>query len=268
MPFNFLVSSLLLVVATSAVASDDTGISSDEPTIATEEIIVHGEMEIARKRARVIQNLKHLGYEEATRRNGRSVYRPKVAYKPTVVIDDDAWMHIKRSPIRVDPPGRKDNKLRYLWCIPPFTITAACIQVGGQVIGQRKLESHKEDVTRATSFEMREWRTAVIAVAMDKRIGEEIPDMLDQVWDNGQPEKSHDPILTEYSDRRKVILDFWASRSCVQEGQAVRELTADFIAEIIQTSAHPAPAEELVSANERQRCPDSDPLSGVTVSAP
>jgi hypothetical protein len=268
MPFNFLVSSLLFILTTSAVASDDTGDAPEPPPTATEEIIVHGDMEIARKRARVIQNLKHLGYEEAARRNGRSIYRPKVPYKPTVVVDDDAWMHVKRSPIRVDPPGRKDNALRYLWCIPPFTITAACVQVGGQVIGRRKLEGMKEEVARATSYEMSQWRTAVIALAMDKRIGEEIPDMLDRVWELGQTDTLDDPVLDEHSARRQVILNFWASRSCIPEGEEVRVLTADFITEIIQTSEHPATQSELDSANQRQRCPESRQLHGTSVSAP
>ena len=248
-------------------ASADTG-EAQEPETASEEIIVHGEMEIIRKRARVVQNLKHLGYREVTRKNGRSIYRPRVPYKPTVILDDDAWMHVKRSPVRVDPPGKRDNKLRYLWCLPPFTITAACVQIGGQVISERKLAHFKNDVTRATNFEMNQWRDAVIAHAMDKRIGEEIPDMLDNVWEHGRTEDEDGPVLIETADRRKVILEFWASRSCVPAGQEARDVVADFINEVIQYSDTPATTSEIRAANEKQQCTDSLPLPQERLATP
>jgi len=265
MPFNFLVSSLVFLA--NPVAAD-TGEAPEEPPPASEEIIIHGQMEIARKRAQVIQNLKHLGYREAARKDGRSIYRPKAPYKPTVVVDDDAWIHVKRSPVRVDPPGKKENKLRYLWCLPPFTITAACVQVGGQVISDRKLAHFKDDVARATDFEIRQWRDAVIAHAMDKRMGEEIPDMLDGVWEQGRTEASDGPILTEHIDRRRLILEFWSSRSCIPEGAEARRIAEDFITEIIQHSENPATASEILAANERQRCSDSLPLPTEPPAAP
>ena len=156
MQFSFLVSSLLFFA--NPVFANDEDVQKDneqeDSTTTTEddsvpvppvaEIIVFGEMEIQRKRAKVIENLRHLGYREVKEKDGRSVLRPAAPYKPTVIVDDDAWIHTKRSPVRVDPPGKKDNKLRYLWCLPPFTITAACIQVGGQVISERKLAHFKE----------------------------------------------------------------------------------------------------------------------------
>ena len=266
MQFSFLASSLLLSLAGSARASDDTGGAETEPP--AEEIIVYGEMEIARKRAKVIQNLKHLGYREATRRDGRSIMRPEAPYKPTIIVDDDAWMHVKRSPVRIDPPGKDDNNLRYLWCLPPFTITAACIQVGGQVIAERKLAHFKGDIARATSYEMRQWRKAVIAHAMDKRLGEEIPDMLDRIWEQGKAEDENNVLLLEHSERRSAIFDFWASRSCVPEGEAVRAVAADFITEVIQHSEHPATDSEIRSANEKQRCPASKMLPIESARAP
>jgi len=260
MTCNFQVSSLLFFLSGPVFANEDSADGEGDGAPPTEEIIVHGEMEIARKRAKVIQNLKHLGYREATRRNGRSIMRPAVPYKPTVIVDDDAWIHVKRTPVRVDPPGKKDNKLRYLWCLPPFTITAACVQVGGQVISERKLAHFKADVARATDYEIRQWRQAVISHAMDKRLGEDIPDMLDRVWEHGKIHDSDETVLATPMERRDTIMDFWASRACVPEGEAVRAVAADFIVEEIQNSAHPASAAEIASANQKQRCPDSQLL--------
>ena len=260
MKFSFLASSLLLVSANTVFANDDNEDNDQSVDAPVEEVIVHGEMEIQRKRDKVIQNLRHLGYREVRQKDGRSIMRPSVPYKPTVVVDDDAWVHVKRSPVRVDPPGKKDNKLRYLWCLPPFTITAACIQVGGQVIGERKLAHFKSDVARATDYEIRQWRGAVIAHAMDKRLGEEIPDMLDRIWEQGKHDAQGETILPNPIDRREAIFEFWASRSCVPEGEAVRTVTADFITEVVQHSSHPAPADEILKINAKQRCPDAQAL--------
>ena len=266
MQFSFLVSSLSLL-ANPAFAEENDEDTVPEPT-PVEEIIVHGEMEIQRKRTMVIQNLRHLGYREVRQKDGRSIMRPLAPYKPTVIVDDDAWVHVKRSPIRVDPPGKKDNKLRYLWCLPPFTVTAACIQVGGQVIGERKLAHFKGDIARATGYEVRQWRGAVIAHAMDKRLGQEIPDMLDRIWEDGTPEAETDPLLPNHLDRREAIFDFWASRSCLPEGAAVRVITADFITEVIQHSEHAASTDEIKTANANQRCSDALPLPVESAATP
>ena len=260
MQFSFLVSSLTLLLANPVFAEESDGEPDQSEPTPVEEIIVHGEMEIQRKRAKVIQNLRHLGYREVRQKDGRSIMRPAAPYKPTVVVDDDAWIHVKRSPVRVDPPGKKDNKLRYLWCLPPFTITAACVQVGGQVIGERKLAHFKGDVARATDYEVRQWRGAVIAHAMDKRLGEEIPDMLDRIWEEGKTDEVDETLLPSPFDRREAIFEFWASRSCVPEGEAVRIVTADFITEVIQHSEHPATSEEIEKANTQQRCSDAEAL--------
>ena len=270
MTCSFLVSSLLLLGSGIGWANEEeyppsggeSSASSDvaEDDTPSEEIIVQGEMEIARKRTKVVQNLKHLGYREAKRKDGRSILRPSIPYRPTVVLDDDAWMHVKRSPVRIDPPGKKDNKLRYLWCLPPFTITAACIQVGGQVIAERKLAHFKDDIARATDFEMRQWRNAIVAHAMDKRLGEDIPDMLDRIWDEGKTLATEEVLLLDPVDRRAAILAFWSNRACVPEGEAVRRVVADFIIEIIQHSSHPAVLSEISQANQFQRCSDAEPL--------
>jgi hypothetical protein len=265
MRYSSLVSSLLLAV--SCVAFADTGdadivdpdaSSSDAEEAASpnEEITVYGEAEILRRRGEVIQNLRHLGYREARRKDGRIVMVSKIPYRPSVILDDDAWMQVKRSPVRIDPPG--DSNWRYLWCLPPFTVTAACIQVGGQVIGRRKLAPFKADVVRATRYEMREWQNAVVANAMEQRLNQELPDMLDATWTTGRPMGNDGPFLKEYSDRRSAIFAFWASRSCVPEGEQVREVVSTFIDAQIQTSAHPASAEERANANKAQRCEDAE----------
>ena len=256
MPFSFPVSSGLLLWSMVAVA--DTGSPEDTdatPPTPVEEMTVYGEQEILRRRGELIQNLKHMGYREGRRRDGRTVFVPHVPYRPTVILDDDAWMEIKRTPVRIDPPG--ESNWRYLWCLPPFTITAACVQIGGQVIGRRKLSPFKADVVRATRYELREWQHAVIANAMEQRLNDELPDMLDATWTTGRPMGDEGPFLEGHGDRRTAIFRFWASRSCVPEGAQVRAAVATFIEAEVQTSPHPATREELTTANRLQRCSDA-----------
>lgn len=258
MPFSFLVSSALLLGSGPAQADTgepDEGNAQTEAVVSKEEITIYGEAEVLRRRGEVIQTLRHLGYREGRRKNGRTVMVPKTPYKPSVVLDDDGWMQVKRSPIRFDPPG--DSNWRYLWCLPPFTITPTCIQVGGQVIGRRKLGHFKEDVVRATRYGMHEWQDAVIALAMDQRLGTEIPDMLDATWTTGTPFGIEGPTLESHEKRRAAILRFWSSRSCLPEGAAVRDVVATFVEAEIQMSDHPASAEEIAAANEAQRCYDA-----------
>lgn len=255
MLFNFLVSSVALMGVGAAQA--DTGDPEPQPA-AREEITVYGDAEILRRRGEVIRNLRHLGYREARRSNGRTVMVPKVPYKPTVILDDDAWMQVKRTPIRVDPPG--DTNWRYLWCLPPFTITSACIQVGGQVIGRRKLNPFKEDVVRATRYEMRAWQNAVVSHAMEQRLNKELPDMLDATWTSGKPMGDDGPFLESHEARRSAMFAFWASRSCTPEGDQVREVVATFINAEVQNSSHPATPNELSEANTVQRCEEANPF--------
>ena len=243
--------SLLLLVSLEAPA---------EPPASNEEMIIHGESVVAKKRGELERKLRRLGYDKFVRKDGRTLVRHRTAYKPTVVIDDDGWMMVKRSPIRIDPPGKRDNKLRYLWCLPPFTITPLCIKLGGQTISKRRLQSHKERVVQGTQGYTREWRTAVINLAMDSRLGRDIPNMLDAIWSKGHTGEGDGMVLEDYTDRRNALMKFWAGRSCVKEGEQARELVHDFIVYEVQQSNHPATAEEIRLANAAQRCPDATPL--------
>jgi hypothetical protein len=250
MRFSFLALSLLLVPQQ---APADSSASS-------EDMIIHGESVVAKKRGDLERKLRRLGYDKFVRKDGRTLVRHRTAYKPTVVIDDDGWMTVKRSPIRIDPPGKRDNKLRYLWCLPPFTITPLCIKVGGQTVSRRRLQSHKTRVIQATQGYASEWRTAVISLAMDSRLGRDIPNMLDSIWVNGHTGEQDSLMLASHAERRAALLQFWAGRSCIKEGAQARELVHDFITYEVQPSAHPASAAEIRAANQAQRCSDAIPL--------
>jgi hypothetical protein len=263
MRFSSQVSSLLLFwgLAFSAEAADPEKVPApnsvdvpEEP--AQEEMIVIGQMRVATTRERVVTKLKRMGYHPVKRDNGRTIIRHRAAYKPTVILDDDGWIMLKRSPIKIDPPGKKRNKLRYLWCLPPFTLTPACIRPGGQLIHPKKLSSEKGRIVARIKPYLREWQDAVGTHAMGSRLSEGIPDLLDAIWERGSQEEEDGPFLKSPAARRAAIFSFWAGRSCVDEGQKARNLAADFILNTIQYSTSPATHKEIAAANAAQRCPD------------
>jgi hypothetical protein len=254
MRFSFLAASLTgLLFSSMSSAAEDTETTGPPPA---EEMIVFGDLEVSRRRGEVLQNLKALGYREKKRRNGRSLLVHNIPYRPNVLVDDDGYIVIRRAPVRIDPAGEKDNKLRYLWCVPPFTFTAACIRTGGQVVSPRKLQRYKHDVARATAYEVRQWREAIIDRAMEKRLGEEIPDLLTDIWERGLPGEMGEALLLDPASKRAAILKLWSSRACNKAGQQVRELVADFVRYEIQNSEFPPSTAELRAANARNNCGD------------
>ena len=81
-----------------------------------EEIVVFGELEVARRRALVARDLRGLGYRAGRREQDRTVYRPAEPWRPTVVVHDEGFVVVKRSPVRFEPWLRGRSKLRYLSC--------------------------------------------------------------------------------------------------------------------------------------------------------
>ena len=93
---------LLLALASAeepdtAAPAEDVERFDEEMTIdANEEIIVFGELEVARQRAALEADLRDLGYSEAKTKDGRTVFRPEVAWHPTVVVYDEGFVVLKR----------------------------------------------------------------------------------------------------------------------------------------------------------------------------
>lgn len=218
------------------------------------EIVVFGDLQVAARRAELDRGLRAQGYRMGIRKDGKTVYRPEAPWKPTVVVYDDGFVRLKRSPVRFEPPGHQagSNKLRYLWCLPPFT--PMCLRIGGQVVSKRKLEPQKAQVLTATHPQVGAWREALVGRAMSRKVGTELPDRLDQLWATGRPLEGEGPLLTAPADRRAAILAHWSNRTCTPEGDAVADVLALFLEYEVQESEAPVSAEEQAAANAAQRC--------------
>ena len=240
--------------ADAAPASAASGPDVADPIAVDGEVIVFGDLQVAARRAELESQLRRQGYRTGDRRDGHTVYRPEDAWKPTVIVYDDGFIRLKRSPVRFEPPGYKPgaNKLRYLWCLPPFT--PMCLRVGGRVVSRAKLEPQKARVVQATHPQVDAWREALVGRAMEDKIGRALPDRLDQLWSEGRPLEGEGPVLETPETRRAAMLDHWSSRTCTPEGDAVAEVVALFLEYEVQSSGHPVTAAEQDRANASQAC--------------
>ena len=231
--------------------ADTSALEEAINTGAGEEIIVYDDLEIARRRAKVDQDLRNLGYRAGTKRDDRTIYRPEVPWKPSVVVYDEGFVIIKRSPVRFAPPTRKQRPIDYLWCVPP--LTPMCVRIGGQIVSDAKLQPQKYRVAQGIDPDFRDWRAAIVSNAWAERIGEEIPDQLDACWRDGQPFEG-DAVLATPADRRREILAFRSSRACTPEGMEVRDLVDLFLEYEVQASDTPLSPEEIQTATSEDLC--------------
>lgn len=216
-----------------------------------EEIIVLGRREISRRRAELDRELKAMGYK-VREREGVTVYRPEISWKPSVHVYDDGYVILRRSPPRFESYIDSESNLRYLACIPPFTIM--CIKIGGVTVSQRKLAPQKAEVIGAIQPEIRAWQGAISREVMSIRLGSEVPALLVATWETGAPTEPGEAPAPTIEERRRAILRFWATRADTEEGDAVRAVVADFIMLVIQESDTPATAAEIAAAEAQCRC--------------
>ena len=215
------------------------------------------------RRSELEADLRDLGYREAKTKDGRTIFRPEVNWHPTVIIHDEGFVVLKRSPVRFEPWVEGRTKLVWLSCLPPFT--PMCLRLSGQLVSPRKLTPKKGTVVGAIDPKVRRWRAAVVSSAMGRRLNEDIPDMLESIWTLGVMPGEDDAAPMSYPERRASLLAFWSGRACTPEGAAAQALTVDFINYIVQDSTHPVTAEELAQANTESYCQLTLVLDGIEV---
>ena len=224
-----------------------------DPTAPAEgdELIIYGEREVARRRAMIERDLRDMGYK-AKDRDGYTVYRPETPWYPSVYVYDAGYVMVRRSPPRFEPYIKGTSNLRYLACIPPFTVM--CIQMSGVMITDRKLEPLKYRVVTALDPEVDAWQDALVSQGMEHRLLVEVPTLLQAAWETGAPLEPQSPALLTPADRKAAILAFWASRADTPEGEAVRDAVETFLSEVVQASPWPVTAAEALAASTSCAC--------------
>ncbi|NOY28067.1 MAG: hypothetical protein GXP62_19555, partial [Oligoflexia bacterium] len=165
---------------TPSTVDDDTPSGPDQ---AGEVITIYGEEEVARRRAILTDEIRSAGYLTGKRHGDHTVYRPEVPWKPTIVIQDEGLVMLKRSPVRWMAPGKRGNLLNNLWCLPPFT--PMCVRIGGQIVSTTKLDYSKGRVMERINQPGEAWRTAITNQATWDRVNDEVPRRIEATWRDG-----------------------------------------------------------------------------------
>ena len=79
----------------------------------------------------------------------------------------------------------------------------------------------------------------MIAKPQKIEIQKDIPELLDELWMNGQSITSGDIYFDSFDMRKQELLVFWKSRACTPEGERVRQAIEAYIAFEVQASEHP-----------------------------
>ena len=243
-------------------AAADPQLSGEEPAAQesaaapttpapSEEMIVLGQREIARRRAEINRDLLEMGYH-AKDKGDVTIYRPDSVWHPSVKVYDDGFVVLKRTPPRFEPLIGGTSNLRYLTCIPPFT--PMCLRMSGWMVSEKKLTPQKARVAAALDPDVDAWQAAIARQATVVRVGQEVPDLLTASWEQGAPIEPGGEALPDPAARRAAILEFWATRADTPEGAAVRAVTGDFIRYVVQDSEWPATPEEIAAAEARCDC--------------
>lgn len=219
------------------------------PEQAGELIVIYGEREVQRLRSELDDVIQDGGYREGKRRGDETIYRPEVPWKPTVVIQEEGLVTLKRSPVRWMAPGRRDNPINQLWCLPPFT--PMCVRVGGQLVATAKLDAAKGRVMEGIHDPAEDWRQAIANQATWTRVNQEVPALLEAAWSKGAPLEPGGPTLPTPAARRAAMLDLWATRADGPEGEMVAQVVADFLEHVVQAGPDPVTSDEQAQANVR-----------------
>jgi hypothetical protein len=220
--------------------------TKEENPKADEEIIVLGQSEVERRRNILDTQLRKTGYREGIRRGDKVLYRPEVVWRPTLVIYDSGFVDLRKTPPRFEPwvKGRKDNRWRYLSCLPPFT--PMCVKASGWFITKRRAQHSKTEVVETNIILIQSWQEAILSVATQQRMDEGIPNFLEEIWDGNSP--------LSKQQRKQDILEFWSSRSCTPEGDQAAQVINDFIVFEIQQSDTPVTQAEKQEAEQNSIC--------------
>lgn len=236
-------------------SSDDGSDVAEAGEGEGKELVVYGELEVAKRRRALDHRLRAYGYRNGVKKNDRTIYRPEVAWKPTVVVHEEGFVIMRRSRIRFEPWVKGRSKVVWLSCIPPFGLM--CIKLGGRMVSPARLHSQKERTLNVMDAPLDSWQEAIVANATEDRLHRQIPDELDALWTEGVRlgGARGEPLQTA-EDRRQAIFAFWAGRSCTPEGAEARSVAALFLEYEVQSSPFPATRAEVARAQAAQRCDD------------
>lgn len=236
-----------LALTGAASAQDDAGTPDDtatpvdaDPTDDALTIVVEGSPLDAARKA-IVRDLAGLGYEEKKRKGDKTTFYSDTVWHPMVEFYDDGRVLVKRRNLHLGCPTKGDpddcQPQDYLWCL---ILPTGCIKTGGLTVEKRKLGPRKARVLAAIEGSVNHYEDVFAAQSTQTYIETMLPTRLQAMWDGSwwvEP-----PTRVE---RRASLAEFWLSRTETPEGDAVRLMIGEFLADVVMASDAPYTAEEV-----------------------
>ena len=231
-------------------------LAQEAPPPTSGETIIVEDTRVARTRKDLENAILDMGYHIKHQEDGRTVYRPDVAWHPTIVVDDDGFVLLRRSPVKFGAGPNVSGGQRVLaWVFCPLN-PSMCVHLGGQIVSKAKLDPKKGAVNDATNEQRIAWDEALHDRGQARRIVE-VSEALDHLWSEGIPiDAPGAPRLATPPERKTALVEFWATRTDTPEGAEVQALVRDFL--LYEVSESPWPVTDADRALARKAC-DCEP---------
>lgn len=210
------------------------------------EVIVYGELQVARAREAVVQQLSEMGYDaEVIDMGDHVVYRHEAPWYGEVVLYDDGWMQVKRQPLRVEgkqmPWARLNSPGAWAGCLVwPWL----CLRLSGATYSERKWLARESATVDVLAPKVQHYGDKIADLATSRKV-DGLPERMTALWERGAPISGSGPELQTAAERRQALFDYWYSRTDTEWGEAVREAVESFCRAVVQTSDHPFTEAEL-----------------------
>ena len=227
-------------------------LAQEPPPPTSGETIIVEDTRVARTRKELENAILDLGYHIKRQKDGRTLYRPDTPWHPTIIVDDDGFVLLRRSPVKfgVDPDLTGGQRVM-AWLFCPLN-PGMCVHVGGQVVSKAKLDWKKGAANAATNDQRVAWDDALHDRGQARRIAE-LTEALDHLWSEGTPiDAPGAPPLATPPERKTALVQFWATRTDTPEGDEVRALVRDFL--LYEVSESPWPVTDADRALARGQC--------------
>ena len=216
----------------------ESGVPESVSVASESTIVVIGSSDTERLRSELEQRFQEIGYQPGKRRESYTVYRSSGPILPWVKVYDDGRVDMQQAGLirtKEMAPQADGNP-----AIP--------------LISKRKLAPRREAVLDQISPQLRAWRESIAADATEERAREQLPSQLIALWESGTPLDGSTGVLLGFPERRRALLQYWASRTCSDAGDRIRNEVRRFLQYEVQASGYPVTPEELQAANAACTC--------------
>lgn len=212
----------------------------------TEEIVVWGDLAIAKARDGITRQMEDLGYRVARKQDGRIVFRGP---NKVTLLPSGALLFAASGPRLVETPPEGYSRDPRYQSIDPGPMSGGGLSVA--MPGGRKVDAQQTKVLDETRDEIEAYISVVRRTEFENMLAQ-LPDRLDRLWSDGTPIDPNKPALATPAERRRVALELWATRTETPEGQRAAAAIEAWLSAVVQSSPDPITDAERSEFNARR----------------